>query len=262
MSGSLLQRLLIERETKNSGGIYHLTQIKLAYNSNHIEGTQLTEDETRSLYETRSILPDGKHAYHFDDMVITANHFRAFDYILDHAADALTEDMMKKLHGILFTGTAAMQDETFAIGDYKRIPNMIGAGTETSAPEDVPAAIQNLLCQYQTISSADEKDVIDFHARFEKIHPFQDGNGRVGRLLMFKECLRSGITPIVIFEDMKEFYYRGLKMYPQEPGWLMDTCLSGQDRYAAYCKKLVPDRDNRKAQIKNAEQLSYDEPEL
>lgn len=240
MSSLLLQRLLLERSTKNSGGIYHLTQIKLAYNSNHIEGTRLTEDETRSLYETSSILPDGKSAYHFDDMVITANHFRAFDYVLDHATEALTEDMIKRLHGILFSGTTAAQDKTFAIGDYKRIPNIIGAGIDTSSPEDVPAAIQNLLHQYQNDSTLDAEAVIGFHACFEKIHPFQDGNGRVGRLLMFKECLRAGITPIVIFEDMKEFYYRGLTMYPQEPGWLVDTCLSGQDRYVAYCDKLVP----------------------
>ncbi len=260
MNNLLLQRLLLERQTKNSGGIYHLTQIKLAYNSNHIEGTRLTEDETRSLYETRSILPDGKRAYHFDDMVITANHFRAFDFILDHAQDVVTEDMAKQLHGILFTGTVATQDEDFAVGDYKRIPNVIGAGIETAEPEEVPAAMRNLVYQSSTNPAACAEDIIDFHACFEKIHPFQDGNGRVGRLLMFKECLRTGITPIIIFEDMKEFYYRGLKMYPQEPGWLVDTCLSGQDRYAAFCNKLVPKAADLSKM--NLERQADDEPEL
>lgn len=260
MNNLLLQRLLLERQTKNSSGIYHLTQIKLAYNSNHIEGTRLTEDETRSLYETRSILPDGKRAYHFDDMVITANHFRAFDFILDHAQDVVTEDMAKQIHGILFTGTAATQDETFAVGDYKRIPNIIGAGTETTDPENVPESMQNLLSQFQNLASSNAETIIGFHARFEKIHPFQDGNGRVGRLLMFKECLRTGITPIIIFEDMKEFYYRGLKMYPQEPGWLVDTCLSGQDRYAAFCNKLVPKATDLSKM--NLERQADDEPEL
>ena len=240
MNNILLQRLLLERQTKNSGGIYHLTQIKLAYNSNHIEGTRLTEDETRSLYETRSILPDGKSAYRLDDMVVTANHFRAFDYILDHAPDEISEAAIKEIHGILFIGTAAMQDADFAIGDYKRFPNIIGAGIETAEPEDVPTAMRALISQYRMHADTSVESIIDFHARFEKIHPFQDGNGRVGRLLMFKECLRIGVTPILIFDDMKEFYYRGLKMYPQEPGWLTDTCLSGQDRYGAYCEHLLP----------------------
>lgn len=260
MNHPLLQRLLLERQTKNSGGIYHLTQIKLAYNSNHIEGTRLTEDETRSLYETRSILPDGKSAYYVDDLVITSNHFRAFDYILDHAAAPLAEEDVKTLHKILFTGTDAAQDQAFAVGDYKLFPNIIGSGTETAAPETVPSAMQRLLLHYSTLASITAKDIITFHADFEKIHPFQDGNGRVGRLLLFKQCLDAGIAPIVIFDDMKEFYYRGLKMYPEEPGWLIDTCLSGQDRYKAYCDKLVPNPD-RQHQVNLAEQPE-DSPEM
>lgn len=240
MNRSLLQRLLLERQIKSSSGIYHLTQIKLAYNSNHIEGTRLTEDETRSLYETRSILPDRNRAYRLDEMIVTANHFRAFDYILSHALEEITETAIKEIHGILFAGTAAAQDSDFAIGDYKRFPNIIGAGTETAEPEEVSSAMRALISQYRMRASVSAENIIDFHARFEKIHPFQDGNGRVGRLLMFKECLRIDAIPILIFDDMKEFYYRGLKMYPQEPGWLIDTCLSGQDRYEAFCDHLLP----------------------
>ncbi len=231
---SLLFKFRDEQSIKLKGGLYHQTQIRLAYNSNHMEGSRLTEDQTRCIYETQTIgITDGSEKV--DDIIETLNHFRCFDYILSVADKELSEEMIKHIHLILKNGTTDSQKEWFAVGDYKKRPNMIGDMTETTHPSKVATAIKNLLKEYRECGNVTFEDIIDFHYRFEKIHPFQDGNGRVGRLIMFKECLKYNIAPFIIDDTSKEFYRRGLMMYPEEKGYLLDTCRASQDEY----KKLL-----------------------
>lgn len=226
----LLQALKEQKDGKVKGGIYHRLQIELTYNSNHIEGSKLSKDQTRMIFETHTIAPVEGSAVKVDDIIETVNHFRCVDYIIDHANDPLTEGLVKQLHRILKTGTVNSTRDWFAVGDYKRLPNEVG-GIETSAPEDVAGDMRALLAWYSSQKKKDEECVIGFHQRFEVIHPFQDGNGRVGRLIMFKECLANNIVPFIIDEDLRFFYYRGLREWPHIKGYLLDTCLTAQDNF-------------------------------
>ena len=231
---SILFRLREEQEMKLKGGLYHQTQVRLAYNSNHMEGSRLTEDQTRSIYETQTIgVTEGYEK--IDDIIETVNHFRCFDYILSVADKELSEEIIKQIHGLLKNGTTDSQKEWFAVGAYKKRPNMIGDMIETTHPSKVSVEMQNLLKEYRENSTMVFEDIIEFHYRFEKIHPFQNGNGRVGRLIMFKECLKYNIPPFIIEDSMKEYYRRGLKEYTTEKGELLETCRASQDAY----KKLL-----------------------
>lgn len=229
---TLLEILQHEKAARYSGGIYHKTQIEMTYNSNHIEGSRLTHDQTRYIFETNTIGVTGE-AVNVDDVIETANHFRCIDFIIEHAKSALTEKMIKELHLMLKTGTSDARQDWFAVGAYKKMPNEVG-GMATTMPEDVAAEMQALLAAYSAKKAKTLEDILDFHVRFERIHPFQDGNGRVGRLIMFKECLKYGIVPFIIEDNLKMFYYRGLKEWDREKGYLTDTCLTAQDRYKAY----------------------------
>jgi len=227
--GPLLQRLTDELEARTHGGIYHKLQIELTYNSNHIEGSRLSKDQTRLIFET-STVGAGDGSVRVDDIVETANHFRCIDFCIENALRPLSEGMVKKLHGMLKSNTSDSFLPWFAVGDYKRLPNEVG-GKATAAPEDVPGEMKELFRGYSPADAHSLEQLIDFHVRFERIHPFQDGNGRVGRLVMLKECLANGIVPFVIGDDMKLYYYRGLSEWDSEPGFLTDTCLAGQDRF-------------------------------
>lgn len=229
---TLLSILQEEKRTKYAGGIYHKTQIDLTYNSNHIEGSRLTHDQTRYMFETNTIGVENE-VLNVDDVIETSNHFRCIDLIIDHAASTLSEHFIKKLHHILKTGTSDSRKDWFAVSEYKRLPNEVG-GMQTSLPEEVADRMKALLSDYNTVPKKTLDDILDFHVRFERIHPFQDGNGRVGRLIMFKECLKYNIVPFIIEENLKLFYYRGLKEWYNEKGYLTDTCLTAQDKYKAY----------------------------
>ncbi len=229
---TLLDILKLEKESKLKGGIYHKVQIELTYNSNHIEGSRLTHDQTRYIYETNTIgLTD--EVINVDDIVETANHFRCIDLIIDKANLNITENLIKQLHFILKNGTTDSRKNRFVVGDYKKLPNEVG-GKVTISPEKVEDEVKSLIEWYNNIKNKTLNDIIEFHYRFEYIHPFQDGNGRVGRLLMFKECLKYNIVPFIIDEKLKMFYYRGLKEWEQEKGYLIDTCLSAQDQFKVY----------------------------
>ena len=229
---TLLSILQEEKRTKYAGGIYHKTQIDLTYNSNHIEGSRLTHDQTRYMFETNTIGVENE-VLNVDDVIETSNHFRCIDLIIDHAASTLSEHFIKKLHHILKTGTSDSREDWFAVGEYKRLPNEVG-GMQTSLPEEVADKMKALLSNYNAVPKKTLDNILDFHVRFERIHPFQDGNGRVGRLIMFKECLKYNIVPFIIEENLKLFYYRGLKEWYNEKGYLTDTCLTAQDKYKAY----------------------------
>ena len=225
----LLSRLREEKETRLKGGIYHRTQIDLTYNSNHIEGSRLTKEQTRYIFETNTLGITTEDT-HIDDILETVNHFRCIDFIINHATDKITEYHIKQLHHILKTNTSDCQKSWFAVGDYKKLPNEVG-GAETVLPKDVHKHIKSLLLEYQSIDVVDFDDILNFHVQFERIHPFQDGNGRVGRLLMFWQCLQSGIVPFIINEELRFFYYRGIQNWGKINGFLRDTCLTAQDSY-------------------------------
>lgn len=227
----LLVVLRQEKKAKLKGGIYHKTQIDLTYNSNHIEGSRLTHDQTRYIFETNTIGIEGE-SVRVDDIIETTNHFRCIDLIIDRADERLTESLIKELHLILKSGTSDSCKDWFTVGDYKRLPNEVG-GNETTAPEDVHREIKALFKEYNAKKRKSFEDILDLHQRFESIHPFQDGNGRVGRLVMFKECLANGFVPFIITEELKMFYYRGLREWSNIRGYLLDTCLAAQDNYKA-----------------------------
>lgn len=232
VSKDILTRLKLEKESGIPGGIYHKVQIELTYNSNHMEGSRLSHEQTRYIFETNTIGIQDE-TVNVDDVVETANHFRCIDQVIELANYSLSESFIKQLHYILKSGTSDSRKAWFAVGDYKRFENEVG-GSETTKPEKVTMEMKKLLKKYNTYKKKTLKEILDFHYEFEKIHPFQDGNGRVGRLIMFKECLRNGITPFIIEDDIKEFYYRGLKEWKNEEGYLMDTCLMAQDRFKVY----------------------------
>ncbi|MBR5695316.1 MAG: Fic family protein [Paludibacteraceae bacterium] len=229
----LLERLRQEKECRLKGGIYHRTQIDLTYNSNHIEGSRLTKEQTRYIFETNT-LGVTTESTRIDDILETVNHFRCIDYIIDHATEKITEPHVKQLHSMLKHNTSDSLKSWFAVGDYKRLPNEVG-GEETALPQDVHKRMKALLAAYNANKTVTFDDILDFHVQFERIHPFQDGNGRVGRLLMFWQCLQNNIEPFIITEELRMFYYRGLQNWGQVNGYLRDTCLTAQDEY----KKLM-----------------------
>lgn len=225
----LLKQLIEEKGIKLKGGIYHQIQINFAYNSNHIEGSRLSEDQTRYIYETHSIISNKEESISINDINETLNHFRCFDYILENV-NILTEELIKEIHKILKTNTLDSLQDWFKVGEYKLRPNTVG-GKRTTPPSKVKGEMRKLLKEYNEKENITFDDIIEFHYNFESIHPFQDGNGRVGRLIMFKECLRNNIVPFIIDEKYKAFYYRGLKEFEYEKGYLIDTCLSAQDKF-------------------------------
>ncbi|CAM2804936.1 Fic family protein [Actinomyces slackii] len=232
-SGSvLLDRLRAEKAQGIKGGIYYRLQIDLTYSSNRIEGSRLSEEQTRLIFETRTLDASGG-PVRVDDVVETSNHFRAVDAVIDHAGEPLDQEALKRLHGLLKAATADAGKEWFAVGAYKRVPNEAG-GQTTTAPEDVDDEIATILIGYEPERPHTLEEIVDMHVRFERIHPCQDGNGRVGRLVMLRECLASDVVPFVITDDMKAFYYRGLREWDSHPGFLLETCRAAQDRFMQY----------------------------
>ena len=225
----LLIRLREEKDARLKGGIYHRTQIDLTYNSNHIEGSRMTKEQTRYIFETNTLGITTENTS-VDDIMETVNHFRCIDYVIDHAMDKITEAHVKQLHAILKTNTSDSQKSWFAVGDYKRLANEVG-GEETVAPEDVHKRMKTLIGEYNAIKKVEFDDILDFHVQFERIHPFQDGNGRVGRLMLLWQCLQSAHVPFVITEDLRLYYYRGIQNWGTINGYLRDTCLTAQDNY-------------------------------
>lgn len=241
----LLSVLRAQKNSKLKGSIYHRIQIDLTYNSNHIEGSRLTHDQTRYIFETNTIgVIDN--AVNVDDIIETTNHFRAIDYIIDETDAKLTEAYIKHLHLILKSGTSDQRKDWFNVGEYKRFPNEVG-GNDTTEPENVHKEIKALLKEYNAKKRPALEDIIDFHQRFEAIHPFQDGNGRVGRLIMFRECLRNAYVPFIITDELKMFYYNGLRNWPKIKGYLMDTCLTAQDNFKCLLDRFrIEYDDNRR----------------
>lgn len=229
---TLLDILKSEKSAKITGGIYHKVQIELTYNSNHIEGSRLSHDQTRYIFETNTIGAENG-ALNVDDIIETANHFKCIDIIIEKANSLLSEKLIKLLHFTLKNGTSDSRKDWFVVGNYKKLPNEVG-GKDTTPPELVGSEIKTLISEYNAVREKSLADIIDFHYRFESIHPFQDGNGRVGRLIMFKECLRNNIVPFIIDDDTKMFYYRGLNEWTKEKGYLVDTCLAAQDGFKKY----------------------------
>lgn len=225
----LLTRLTEEKEAHLKGGIYHRTQIELTYNSNHIEGSRLTKEQTRYIFETNTLGITTENT-RIDDIMETVNHFRCIDYVIDHATDKITEAHIKQLHQLLKTNTSDSQKEWFAVGEYKRLANEVG-GEETAQPEEVHRKMKLLLGGYNSLKQVGIDDILDFHVQFERIHPFQDGNGRIGRLLMFWQCLQAGVVPFIITEELRLYYYRGIQQWGKVNGYLRDTCLTAQDNY-------------------------------
>lgn len=229
---TLLDILREEKANRYSGGIYHKTQIDLTYSSNHMEGSRLTHDQTRYIFETNTIGAENE-VFNVDDVIETANHFRCIDMIIDRAKAVLTERFIKEIHLTLKNGTSDSRKDWFAVGNYKKMPNEVG-GMDTALPEEVAGKMKALLSEYNEKEEKSLEDILDFHVKFERIHPFQDGNGRVGRLIMFKECLKYNIVPFIIEDNLKLYYYRGLKEWDSEKGYLTDTCLAAQDKYKGY----------------------------
>lgn len=237
-SNALLQALREEKSIRLPGGLYHELQVRMTYNSNHMEGSKLSEDQTRFIFETNTVGID--ECIPVDDIIETVNHFRAIDYVIDHAEDPLTEGILKELHRILKQATKDSTLSWFAVGDYKKRPNVV-SGRETAKPKEVAEKIETLLADYEALNTVSIDDIIQFHYTFERIHPFQDGNGRVGRLIALKECLRFGIVPFIIEDSKKFYYYRGLSEWENEKGYLTGTCLDGQDTF----KRLMESFDIR-----------------
>ncbi|MCM1086993.1 MAG: Fic family protein [Muribaculaceae bacterium] len=231
-SETLLEILAEEKKLQRKGGIYHKIQVDMTYNSNHIEGSRLTHDQTRYIYETNTIELEND-TVNVDDIIETVNHFRCIDIVIENAGKRLSEKLIKKLHQTLKSGTTAIRKDWFAVGKYKKLPNEVG-GIETTAPEKVANKMKDLLERYNSQNMHTLEDIIEFHYEFERIHPFQDGNGRIGRLIMFKECLKNNIVPFILSEDLKLFYYRGLKEWHRDRMYLTDTILTAQDRFKAY----------------------------
>ena len=227
----LLSRLTEEKQSKMKGGIYHRTQIDLTYNSNHIEGSRLTKEQTRYIFETNTLGITTENT-RIDDIIETVNHFRCIDYIIDHATDKITESHIKHLHLLLKTNTSDSQRDWFAVGEYKRLANEVG-GEETAQPAEVHKRMKAIITEYNSQKRASLDDILNFHVQLERIHPFQDGNGRVGRLVMFWQCLQNGIVPFIITEELRLFYYRGIQHWGKVDGYLRDTCLTAQDNYKA-----------------------------
>ncbi|MDD4376231.1 MAG: Fic family protein [Clostridia bacterium] len=237
MKNDILQVLKEQKEAKLKGNLYHNVQIKFSYNTNRIEGSQLTEDETRHIFETNTLI-NNESTTNVDDIIETTNHFYLFDYMIDNVGITLSEELIKEYHKILKRGTSDERKDWFNVGEYKKLANEVG-GIETTKPGDVSKEMQLLLEWYHNLDKVSLEDIIEFHYRFERIHPFQDGNGRVGRMIMFKECLKHNVTPFIIDEKHKLFYYRGLKEYNNEKNWLIDTIKSSQDEFIKLVEQFL-----------------------
>ena len=236
----LAKRLIEEKQSRFHGGLYHKTQVNLTYNSNRIEGSRLTEEQTRYIFETRTIGFKDEEAVPVDDIIETTNHFVAFDYLLDTLHQPLSVEIIKEFHRILKSGTADALKSWFALGNWKKLPNEVG-GFQTTKPENVENEIEQLNEWHLKRENTTFETIVEYHYRFEKIHPFQDGNGRVGRLILFRECLKNDVIPFIIDETHKQFYYRGLKEFERVPGYLMDTCLSAQDTFQQWINYFYPE---------------------
>ena len=250
-----------QKDIKMKNSFYHISQIKFAYNSNHMEGSKLSEEQTELIFKTNTVLPTSENeVINVDDLIETRNHFTLFDYLLDHADETLTAEQVKTFHKILKSNTQDAQRDWFRVGEWKKLPNVIGTDTETVAPENVEKEIQNLLKMYDKKTDKTFEDIIDFHVKFERIHPFQDGNGRVGRAIMFKECLKNNVFPFIVLDERKAFYYRGLKEYDREPGYILETCRYFQDIYKETFDKMIGKYldDNSSKEV----EFSKDEREL
>jgi Fic family protein len=242
---TLLNFFREEKASKLKGGLYHKTQVNLAYNSNRIEGSKLTEEQTRYIFETRTIGFKDQEAVPVDDIIETSNHFIAFDYLIDKVDEPLSIEIIKTFHRILKTGTSDAQKSWFNLGEWKKLPNEVG-GTETTLPQNVESDMNKLNEWYLSLSEVVFENIVEYHYRFEKIHPFQDGNGRVGRLIMFRECLKNNIIPFIIDDNHKQFYYRGLREFENVRGYLIDTCLSAQDTFKEWVKYFTNEHNNSK----------------
>ncbi len=241
MENNLADKLVEEKKNRFHGGLYHKTQVNLAYNSNRIEGSRITEEQTRYIFETRTIGFKDEEAVPIDDIIETANHFVAFDYLLETLSQPLSAEIIKEFHRILKSGTADALKSWFALGNWKKLSNEVG-GAETTQPENVDTEIKQLNEWYLSKANTAFETIIEYHYRFEKIHPFQDGNGRVGRLIMFRECLKHNVVPFIIDETHKQFYYRGLKEFERVPDYLLDTCRSAQDTYKQWINYFYPEK--------------------
>ncbi len=237
----LKKELIEQKKTKFKGNIYHFSQINFSYNSNKIEGSRLTEEQTEAIFDTSSYIPKSDNLIKLDDLIESKNHFKLFDYIIDNIDKKLTKEMLIEMNTILKKGTSDEDNHRYNIGGFKIVPNIIGLVNviNTSSPEDVEKDLDKLLDEYNKKEKILLEDIIDFHVRFETIHPFSDGNGRVGRIIMFKECLKNNIMPFIILDKHKEYYMRGLKQYNQDPKFLIDTCLNAQDIYEDICNQLL-----------------------
>ena len=237
----LKKELIEQKKTKFKGNIYHFSQINFSYNSNKIEGSRLTEEQTEAIFDTSSYIPKSDNLIKLDDLIESKNHFKLFDYIIDNIDKKLTKEMLIEMNTILKKGTSDEDNPRYNIGGFKIVPNIIGLVNviNTSSPEDVEKDLDKLLDEYNKKEKILLEDIIDFHVRFETIHPFSDGNGRVGRIIMFKECLKNNIMPFIILDKHKEYYMRGLKQYNQDPKFLIDTCLNAQDIYEDICNQLL-----------------------
>ena len=237
----LKKELIEQKKTKFKGNIYHFSQINFSYNSNKIEGSRLTEEQTEAIFDTSSYIPKSDNLIKLDDLIESKNHFKLFDYIIDNIDKKLTKEMLIEMNTILKKGTSDEDNPRYNIGGFKIVPNIIGLVNviNTSSPEDVEKDLDKLLNEYNKKEKILLEDIIDFHVRFETIHPFSDGNGRVGRIIMFKECLKNNIMPFIILDRHKEYYMRGLKQYNQDPKFLIDTCLNAQDIYEDICNQLL-----------------------
>ncbi|MDR0826350.1 MAG: Fic family protein [Desulfovibrio sp.] len=247
MKTEILAILREEQKMRLRGGLYHQTQVKLCYNSNRIEGSRLSEEQTRHIFETNTFSVEPGESADVDDIIETVNHFACFDYMLTVADAVLTEEIIQEFHRILKSNTSDAKKTWFKVGAYKARPNMVG-DMETTAPGKVQKTMRDLLAEYTKKSTLTLEDIVEFHYRFETVHPFQDGNGRVGRMILFKECLRGGIVPFIIDEGHKLFYYRGLKNFAETPGYLLDTCRSAQDAYEklfAYFREVKSRPDHK-----------------
>lgn len=237
----LKEELIQQRKSKFKGNIYHYSQVNFAYNSNKIEGGRLSEDETEEIFETDSFIPKSDETIKLDDLIEMKNHFRLFDYTLDTLNDDLSKEMIINMNKILKRNTTDEENPRYNVGGFKIIPNKIGLINviDTSAPEDVEKYIGNLLLEYKKIKNVTIEDIIDFHYKFELIHPFGDGNGRVGRMIMFRECLRNNIMPFIVLDNDKPFYMRGLKNYKNDKLFLIDTIKHEQDLYEDIVNEML-----------------------